>query len=400
MGSSYKAFWFTDDGNLRNLGRTHLKELFNRYSKEMTAAKLVIEEPKEDDDYYKALARVFMRPEGIPTELHEALYYINALNNEKGLGRISTAIIDKKLDIDLHAESSTADKVLQAWLQDSDLVKGFQMDVSLDASKSFTHFVAVKSPVPPPRLMTPDIQKAFQQDLGIVFNAHARGSFCEITEHRRNHEWVYVVRHGDPYKRDTEYKKPETEDAAKPKPLYFWPCVQDLIVYNERSHVMRTNAQCAWHKKAYAQYFGKHIFGDETLFEERVVFTLEPLRTVGREILNGTPYGIDAIQLTELQTVVDPEIDDLRIRRSKDVFTSYENEGGFPENEEIKQAGFRVRFANAKSWRNVTVCGSRARYTQDANGKHVTAWLEGTGIVIGGKLDPDAIENDSYTQDE
>lgn len=398
--AAYKAFWYTDDGNLRNLGRTHLRQLFSRYAKELQKANLVIAEPLETDDYYKELARVFMRPEGIPPELHEALYFIHSLNNDKGLERIIQAVRKKELNIDLGSETSTADKVLQAWLQNPELVKGFQMDVSLDASKSFTHFKAVKTPVPAVRVMLGDIQAKFQDSLSTVFKEHGRGAFCEIIEYLRNHEMVYVVRHGDPYKRDNEYKKNTAQEEATPKPLYYWPCVQDLIVYNSTTKMMRTNAQCGWQKKAYAKYLGEHIFGDEDLFEERTVFTLEPLRTKGREILKGTLYGIETIQLVEMQTVVDEETNDFRIRRSKDVFASYERENGIPPDEGIKQACFRVRFVGAKSWRTVVIAGSRARYTQDANGKHVTAWLEGTGIVIGGKLDEDAVEDDSYTPDE
>ena len=60
---------------------------------------------------------------------------------------------------------------------------------------------------------------------------------------------------------------------------------------------------------------------------------------------------------------------------------------------QIKQACFRVRFAGAKSFRNVMVSGSRARYTQDHNGRHVTAWLIGTGIAAEGKIDESDLED-------
>lgn len=153
------------------------------------------------------------------------------------------------------------------------------------------------------------------------------------------------------------------------------------------------NVQPPWQKRAYAQKFGLHLFGDPGLFIEKEVFTLEPIREMGRDILNGTLYGIEEISLIELQTSVDPELNDLRIRKSKDVFTSYEKENGIPDEEKIKQASFKIKFAGAKSHRSVTISGSKARYTQDHNGKKVTEWLIATGIAIDGIIDEFDVED-------
>lgn len=387
--ASYKAFWYTDETNLRHLGRQHLKALLNNYAVQLNDAKIVIEEPAELEAYYRKLTAVFLRPEGIPPELHEALYYIKALDNDNGLSRIAEAVKVKKLNIDMGALSSTADKVLQAWLQNETLVKSLQVEVGLDASKSFVHFKPMRQPDPVMKQLG-HVKKAFEKDLSAIFALHGRGTFCEIEGHARNHEHVFVMRHGDPYRRDTELKKQVTV-----APLYFWPGVQDLVVYNSKSQTLRMNVQAPWHKKAYAENFGKHLFGDPGLFTEKEVFTLTPLATKGRAVLNGTLYGIEEISLVELQSVVDEELNDLRIRRSKDVFTSYENEndGELPSNEKFKQACFRVRFAGSKSYRNVMVSGSRAKYTQDQNGRHVTAWLVGCGIAVDGKIADSDVED-------
>ncbi len=385
--ASYKAFWYTEESNLRHFGRQHLKALLDNYAVQLGDAGIVIEEPKDIDEYFQKLRAVFLRPEGVPDELHEALYYIKALDNDNGLNRIAEAVISKKLKIDMDADTSPADKALQAWLQDETLVKSLHVEIGLDASKSFVHFKPTYQPIPPMKKLAL-VKKGFEQDLSVIFQAHARGTFCEIEEHVRNHEHVFVMRHGDPYRRDTELKK-----QVAVKPLYFWPGVQDLVVYNSKSQTLRMNVQSPWHKNAYAQNFGKHLFGDPGLFIEKEVFTLEPLRTKGREVLNGTLYGIEEIMLVELQSVVDEELNDIRIRRSKDVFTSYENDGGALPDEKFKTACFRVKFAGAKSYRTVMVSGSRAKYTQDHNGRHVTAWLIGCGIAADGKIDDSDLED-------
>lgn len=385
--AAYKAFWYTDDGNLRRLGRHHLRALLAAYAGELAAAGLAVEEPERDEEYYRRLAAVFMRPEGIPAALHEALYHIKGLDSDTGLNRIAWAAGEGLLRLDMGENSSTADKVLQAWLQDRELVRRLHVEVGLDASKSFVHFRPVRQPAPPMRALDAAVKAAFGKEQGEVFLAHGRGRFCEIERHFRNGEHVFVVRHGNPYRRDTEYR----DDAAEP--LYYWPVVQDLVVYTPATQTLRMNVQPPWHKRSYARNVGRHLFGDPDLFAERNVFTLQPLRDRGREVLDGTLYGIGEIALVELQSAVDEDLNDVRIRRSRDVFESYEREGGLPEEEELTQAGFRVRFAGAKSHRTVTVSGSRARYTQDRNGRHVTAWLQGNGFVIGGKIEAWDVED-------
>ncbi|MDD4062015.1 MAG: hypothetical protein PHW08_15115 [Kiritimatiellae bacterium] len=68
--ASYKAFWYTEESNLRRFGREHLKALLDNYAVQLEDAGIVIEEPKGLNEYYIKLTAVFMRPEGIPPEVH------------------------------------------------------------------------------------------------------------------------------------------------------------------------------------------------------------------------------------------------------------------------------------------------------------------------------------------
>jgi hypothetical protein len=119
----YRARWYADEDNLRHIGRQHLEQLLGRYAKELSEAGIHPPPKDEDDDsYYRLLAGVFMRPEGISDKLHDALFFIKALDTAAGESRIVRSVRRRRLAIDLAAESSTADKVLQAWFQDEDLV--------------------------------------------------------------------------------------------------------------------------------------------------------------------------------------------------------------------------------------------------------------------------------------
>jgi hypothetical protein len=345
-----------------------------------------VAQPAKDDEYYKELANVFMRPEGIPVPLHEALYFIKGLDNQGGLDRIVEAANAGRLKIDLAEESSIADKALQAWLQNERLVKQMHVEVGLDASKSFLHFQAQTAKKPTMKEFA-KVRDDIEASLAVVFEDAGRGYWSEVSCHVRGKDVVFVVRHGEPFRRETKRVKDGTE------PLFYWPSSQDLVVYNEEYWDLRMNVQSRWQKKAYAENFGHWLFGDAHLFKEAPLYTLEPLRARGYDVLQGEAYGIDTIRLVELHSGVDEETNDVRIRRADDVLAAYQREGAeagaeaengsLLEGEPLLLAKFAVKFRDSGRERVVTVNPpNRAKYTQDRDGQCVTAWLRGAEFVL------------------
>lgn len=372
----YNARWYTDEGNLRSLGRVHLGNLADKYKNELAGAGITIPQPIKDEEYYKELAAVFMRPEGIPAPLHEALYYIKGLDNQSGFDRIIQAVNAGKLKISMTEDSSIADKALQAWLQNEQLVRQMHVEVGLDASKSFLHFRAREGKKPKLKdfaKIRPDLEKS----LGMVFEDRGRGFWCEVTSYLRDKEIVFVIRHGEPFRRETQRVKQGTE------PLFFWPSSQDLVVYNKEYCDLRMNVSARWLKEAYADNFGHWLFGDGDIFTEAPLYTLEPIRTRKHESLVGQLYGIESIALAELHCGVNEDTNDYRVRRADDVLEAYEKEGGIPKNEPLTLAKFAVKFSESGRERVVTIQPpNRAKYTQDRDGQSVAAWLRDAGFVL------------------
>jgi hypothetical protein len=370
----YNARWYTDEGHLRDLGREHLNRLLDKYKTDLAKAGIKISQPAKDDDYYKELAAVFMRPEGIPAPLHDALYFIKGLDSTSGLDRIAECVSDKVLKIDLGAETSIADKALQAWLQNERLVRQLHVEVGLDASKSFVHFRARGAKAPVMRDFA-KVRDDFQTSLGVSFEDKGRGYWCEVSCHPRGKDFVFVVRHVEPFRRETQRLKNATQ------PLFYWPSSQDLVVYNDEDRILRMNVMSRWQKEGYSRNFGEYLFGDPQLFTEEPVYTLQPLRERGRGALAGDVYGMSSIRLTELQCCLDEDTNDILIRRGDDVLRAYEKDGGFPA-EPFISAKFCVNFKETGHERVVTVTPpNRAKYTQDRDGLCVTSWLRETFIA-------------------
>lgn len=373
---AYKAKWYTDECNLRSLGRTHLKQLFHRYATDLAACGIEIEEPDEDDAYYRRLVEVFMSPEGIPPTLHEALFFIESLNNDRGEERLVKAAQDRRILVTFNGECSTADKALLAWLADEAAVRQLHVEVGLDASRSFLHM--------PSKLGARTRMKDFaaakpslEADLAIVFQKQSREAWAEVSHHPRGHEHVFLVKRTEPYRRETQLVPSGTQ------PLYFWPTSQDIIVYDADLCDLRMNVTSKWQKEAYARIFGQHIFGDPGTFVDGAKYTLQPLRDQGPSSLEASAHGISSITLHELSCKVNENANDYRIRRADNVFDAYAGEGGLPEGEELASAKFRIKFADSPTERMVTVQPpNRAKYTQDGNGARVTAWMKEQGFIL------------------
>ncbi|MCP5524933.1 MAG: hypothetical protein H7A46_25690 [Verrucomicrobiales bacterium] len=372
---SYRLRWYTDEGNLRSLGQEHLNQLLDRYATELRDADITTPAFEDDETFYRELAKVFMRPEGIPAPLHDALFHIKALDNDRGEERLVMAVKEGFVKIDLAGEHSTADKALLAWLQDEELVKRLHVQVDLDRSKSFITFLPQGDTTL--RCDLRAVAAALELDLAPIFGQHGRGKWAEVGCHERGDELMFVIRHAEPFRRDTEKR----DTGAEPR--YFWPVGQDLVIFSRSYGDLRTNATARWLKEAYAKSFGFRLFGRADLFKEAPKYTLEPLRTMGLFALLGAAYGIESIQLQELETLVDRTTDDRRIRRATDVLAAYDKEGGLPTGEPLMAAKFRVRFKGRTHDRIVTIrVPNRAKYTQDKEGQMVTEWLKDTGFIV------------------
>lgn len=379
---AYKAKWYTDEGNLRSIGREHLKQLLDRYAADLARCGITIEEPDDDDTYYRALVDVFMRPDGIPPALHEALFFIKGLDNDRGEERLVKASQDGRIAVTFDGECSTADKALLAWLADPVAVRQLHIEVGLDATRSFLHM-----PSKPGRVLRmanfTTAKPSLEADLATVFQKQSRKDWAEVTYHPRGGEHIFAVWRTEPFRRETRHVPAGTE------PLYFWPTSQDLVVYNEEFRDLRMNVTSTWQKQAYARIFGQYLFGDPDTFAEGAVYTLQPLRDHGPAALEASAHGISSIKLHELSCKVKEGSNDYRIRRADDVFEAYDAEGGLPEGEELAAAKFKVKFADSSTERVVTVQPpGRAKYMQDDSGTRVTGWMKDQGFILSHEPEP------------
>ena len=83
---------FTKPGFLKQIGRKLLGRFFDRFKDGLAEKKIELPAGAlKDDEYFKELSRVAMRPDGLPDDLFEAVYAIEEMATEEGQERLQRA---------------------------------------------------------------------------------------------------------------------------------------------------------------------------------------------------------------------------------------------------------------------------------------------------------------------
>jgi hypothetical protein len=108
---------FTKPGFLKEIGRELLGQFFDRFKVGLEAKKIELPGASlEDDEYFKAVSRVVMSPDGLPDDLFEAVYAIEEMATEEGQDRLERAVALGEFALVFGDKSSRGDMAMQAYL--------------------------------------------------------------------------------------------------------------------------------------------------------------------------------------------------------------------------------------------------------------------------------------------
>jgi hypothetical protein len=131
--------------------------------------------------------------------------------------------------------------------------------------------------------------------------------------------------------------------------------------------------------------FGLHLFGSADHFPGTAKYTLDPLRAEGEAALACTDIeDMQWVKLIEVRYFWGGPVGETEIRRADDLFAVLHRRGAeIPTGCRLVQATFRVKFADAKIPRSVSIRPSNiAKYTRDDDGTLVEQWLSRRGFIV------------------
>lgn len=140
--------------------------------------------------------------------------------------------------------------------------------------------------------------------------------------------------------------------------MIYRPEHHDLVIFDPVAGEMAVHADCKEGPELFRQAFGLHLCDDADFFPSgRQKYTLDPLKQLQRAALDCAGVdGLEWIKLKEVEYEKPGEMWSRRRLQAPDVFTVLENEeSSIPDDAELRQAKFAVKFSDAKRPRTIIV---------------------------------------------
>ncbi len=329
---------------------------------------------------FKGLIEIFMSPDvKTPKELIDALFFVDEMATTEGMDSLLAEATRQRLKLDPGTDHSPADVAVQVWLLDKDLLERKHAEQFLVKPRSFESYQTDRSPVPPFKPPTAAQLRNLEQALDDWFEQKQRGRGARVFPYTRDDGVWFLVRHGEPFKRE------ESLDGTEPSSVCYRPSKYDVLVYLPAIGEVRINARSKGEKQLYCAQFGKHLFADENFFPGTNKYTLDPLRESGEASLRCADVkGLEWIKLKEVHLYWGGPQSEVEIRKADDVFAALKGRNrSLPETARLIRAVFQVKFTDSKTPRSVTIRPSNiAQFTRDSDAEQVEEWLDKRGFII------------------
>ena len=380
--ATYNLRRFSNPETLKHIAREHLLSLLSPHEEYFAKRGMTLPRSSSRDSLdYEGLVGILMTPDtGTPKEMAEALFFINEMATAEGMACLLEEAERLGIAITGVPAPSPADVAVQVWLHDRDALEQKHAEQFLTKKRSFEYFQTDTWPIPKFKKPSKATLKALTTDLNNWFDRKRRGRNCRVFAYPKEDGVWFLVRHGDPFKREAAIG-----ENGQSVGVYYWPERFDVLVYKRATGEIGIQTQTKGELKLYRTMFGRHFFGADDFFSVDRKYTLEPLREQGEAALVCADIeGMEAAVLTEVHFCWGGAEHEKEIRQADDVFAAYgRREASFPTKAPIVKAKFHVAFSDAKKPRTVTVRPPNvAQYVRDDDSVIIERWLTERGFIM------------------
>ena len=392
--ATYNLRRFAHADGLKAIARGNLLALLNPYETYFDGRGLTLPPPSASDELdYDQLVDVLMSPDtDTPKGLIDALFFVHEMATPECMDILLQEAENNGISLDGNPDPTAADVAVQVYLQNKDLLERKHAEQYLTQPRSFEYFQTEARPIPTFKQPSAKSLAALEKDLDDWFEMKKRGRGSRVFVYPKKDAVWFLVRHGDPYKREGSL------DGDKSSSVFYRPEKYDVLVYEPAIGEIRMHACSKGEKDTFRRQFGRHLFKDEELFPGIGKYTLEPLRTTGdASIVCIDVDGMEWVKLKEIQFFRGGPEKEIEIRKANDVFAAYAGRtGNMPSKARIIRASFLVKFTDSKTARTVTIRPSNiAQYARDSDAAMVEDWLTKRGFILAEQEDEN--EQDKQT---
>ncbi len=384
---------FSHPDTLKNVAPEHLIRFLTPYAEYLQARNVELPEEADIDNLdYGVLAEVLMTPdESIPRDMVEALYIIHEMSTPEAMDELLKDAEIEGIQITDGPDPTPTDVAIQVFLQNRRYLESKHSEQFLTRARTFQYYqtedIGRADFVPP----TEETLRALERDLDEWFVKHKRGRGSRVFHYIRDNGIWFLVRHGEPYKREGSI------EAGESSSVFYRPEKHDVLIYQPATGEIGINAGTKGEKELYRTLFGLHLFGSEDFFPGDGKYTLDPLKTQGADSLVCSDIeGIEWIKLRELQFFWGGAHKEIVIWRADDIFAMLvDKERTIHANAPIIKASFQIKFEDAKNLRTVSIRPSNiAQFQRDDDGTLVELWLQKRGFILALESEEDEEEEE------
>jgi hypothetical protein len=247
---------------------------------------------------YEKLAGAFMDPEPeMPEYLAESLYMINEMADAAGMDAILEAAEAQPVPVVLAVpeDCTPGDVALAAWLQARELLAELHVEHQLSRPRSFVYFGSEPEEVPAFQVPDPAQVSALEARLNEWYARKKRGRECKVPVYPNGNECRFLVRHGEPCKREGAIKDGETAT------VFYRPEKYDVLAYDSERGEIRIHCSGKRELEELRKAFGLHLFGKEAFFPGTAKYALAPLLLGGECVVCNDIEEIESVTLTMVE---------------------------------------------------------------------------------------------------
>ena len=335
---------------------------------------------------YEGLVRVFMEPtEDMPADLADGLHVVHEMGTPRRLDSMLREARENDLELGLPESATPLDVALKLWLMDPGMLENLLNSQDATRQRKFEYFSTNASPVPAFHGASLEQLRRVEERMEAFYQATWRGSgtrvfsYCQQRKWQRSAEWLFVVRHGEPFQRE------EAMANGEPTSVLFRPRKCAVLKYDTGRGEMGVYSRTAQEQRVLLRVFGSCLFGRADFFPQTKKIDLRPLVELGRgSVACADVPGIARVQLTDVEVWERRDPWKRYTMEADDIFQLVEN-GDFkwPKNvQDITRATFQVLFWHEKRPRRVTIVPcNRALYSRDEDWTLMERLMLARGLI-------------------
>lgn len=324
MANTFVPRQLSSPALLQSVDPAILIEFLKRYADFFRGEKVMPLSAREID--YDRLSLVLRTPsEEMPAELMADIFYWDEVAEMGNIDDLSD-IADKK-GIKFGAKVTLAEAALLVRMNApedlEDLHSQYRAHDLLRKKKRFLSYFAIPKQLPKWTKPSPKVLGMLADHLDMWYDAQHKGRGTRISVVEKPDAAWFIVRHGGTYKRENALENGE------PKMVFYRPETYDLLIYYYRQGELAiyNESNSAKERRAYCNYLGKVLFDNDDFFQkdDAAKFTLEPLRTKGRDSLDCSDIeGLESARLYQLRYSFGGNNHHRVTHAAEDVFTGLE----------------------------------------------------------------------------